>query len=70
VRRGNTFSVFHLDSWNPDAMTQMTEQTVNLPSTVYLGFAVMGNRRQRESGPLLLQVFDPGAKIKLAGASR
>src|SRR5206468_747388 len=42
VRQGNTLTVFHRATENPYAMELMTKQTINLPSTVYLGFAVMG----------------------------
>ena len=40
VRRGNTFTVFNRDPTG-GALSRMTEQRIDLPSTVYLGFGVV-----------------------------
>jgi hypothetical protein len=42
VRRGNIFTVFQMDPWVEGGLVQMTTQTLNLPGTVYLGFAAAG----------------------------
>jgi hypothetical protein len=61
VRRGNTFTVFHTDP-GVSGLVQMTTQTLDLPSTVYLGFAVAGGNF---GYPLYADFFN----IRLVGGS-
>jgi hypothetical protein len=62
VRRGNSFTVFQTDPSIGGALVQMTTQTLNLPSTIYLGFAVAGE----DAGLPLNADF---SEIYLAGGS-